>query len=128
MLIFYSPDSCKTRKKMLYASTKSTLKNEFGSGNISLEYFATTLEEMLVKSIMTWYSEQMDEDLATKHQWTSPDTDPDTALSDHFSQSMRFNHPGDFNKRNVEFLTHKEIEKLAVKAQSFQMSLEKNDS
>ena len=129
ILIFYSPDSCKTRTKMLYASTKSTLKNEFGSGNISMEYFATTLEEMLVKSIITWYNEQTDEESAPKHQWTTPDVDNDTALADHFSHAMpRLNASGDFNKRNAEFLTPNEIEKLAVKAQSFQMSLEKNET
>ena len=34
MLISWSPDTASVRNKMLYASTKATLKKEFGGGQI----------------------------------------------------------------------------------------------
>jgi len=41
LLINWSPDSSAIRQKMLYASTKATLKQEFGSGQIIEELHAT---------------------------------------------------------------------------------------
>ncbi|KAI5756249.1 twinfilin isoform X2 [Diaphorina citri] len=41
LLIFWSPDDSPVRQKMLYASTKSTLKQDFGSGQIKEEIHAT---------------------------------------------------------------------------------------
>lgn len=41
LLIFWSPDDAPVRQKMLYASTKSTLKQDFGSGQIKEEIHAT---------------------------------------------------------------------------------------
>uniref|UniRef100_A0A8D8VYF0 Twinfilin n=2 Tax=Cacopsylla melanoneura TaxID=428564 RepID=A0A8D8VYF0_9HEMI len=41
LLIFWSPDESPVRQKMLYASTKSTLKQDFGSGQIKEEIHAT---------------------------------------------------------------------------------------
>lgn len=42
LLISYTPDTAKIREKMLYASTKATLKKEFGSTHIKEEYHATS--------------------------------------------------------------------------------------
>lgn len=42
LLISYTPDTAKIRDKMLYASTKATLKKEFGSTHIKEEYHATS--------------------------------------------------------------------------------------
>lgn len=39
------PETATTRQKMLYASTKATLKNEFGSAHIKEEMHGTTIEE-----------------------------------------------------------------------------------
>lgn len=41
MLISWSPDDAPVRQKMLYASTKATLKQEFGSGQIKEELHGT---------------------------------------------------------------------------------------
>jgi len=41
MLISWSPDEAAVRQKMLYASTKATLKQEFGSGQIKEELHGT---------------------------------------------------------------------------------------
>lgn len=41
LLLSWTPDSATIRQKMLYASTKATLKNEFGSSHIKEEYNAT---------------------------------------------------------------------------------------
>lgn len=43
ILIFWSPDNSPVRQKMLYASTKATLKQEFGTANIKEEIHATVL-------------------------------------------------------------------------------------
>ncbi|XP_071443638.1 twinfilin [Hetaerina americana] len=44
-LISWSPDDSPVRQKMLYASTKATLKQEFGGGQIKEEIHATIKEE-----------------------------------------------------------------------------------
>ena len=41
-----------TRQKMIYASTKSTLKTEFGLSLIKEEYHATQIEEMTYKGYL----------------------------------------------------------------------------
>lgn len=46
MLISWTPDSSSIRQKMLYASTKATLKLEFGSARILEEIFATEPKEV----------------------------------------------------------------------------------
>ncbi|EDV91615.1 twinfilin [Drosophila grimshawi] len=45
LLISWIPDTASIRQKMVYASTKATLKTEFGSAYIAEELHATTLEE-----------------------------------------------------------------------------------
>lgn len=46
MLISWIPDSATIRQKMIYASTKSTLKLEFGSSYLKEEYHATSPDEI----------------------------------------------------------------------------------
>jgi len=46
LLITWSPDDSPVREKMMYASTKATLKLEFGGGQISDEFFATSMEDI----------------------------------------------------------------------------------
>lgn len=46
LLLSWSPDSAPVRQKMLYASTKATLKQEFGSAHIKDEMHATVKEEV----------------------------------------------------------------------------------
>lgn len=46
MLISWIPDISTIRQKMIYASTKSTLKLEFGGSYLKEEYHATTPEEI----------------------------------------------------------------------------------
>lgn len=45
LLISYTPDTAAIRQKMLYASTKATMKKEFGSQHIKEEYFAASERE-----------------------------------------------------------------------------------
>ncbi|XP_076344198.1 twinfilin-1-like isoform X1 [Tachypleus tridentatus] len=45
VLISWSPDNSPVREKMLYASTKASLKKEFGGSYIKYELFATTKED-----------------------------------------------------------------------------------
>ncbi|BET02496.1 Twinfilin-1 [Nesidiocoris tenuis] len=51
LLISWSPDDSPVRQKMLYASTKATLKQEFGSGQITQELHATAPEDLSVVGI-----------------------------------------------------------------------------
>lgn len=45
LLMSYTPDTATIRQKMLYASTKATMKKEFGSTHIKEEYHATSQRE-----------------------------------------------------------------------------------
>ncbi|XP_067616643.1 twinfilin [Eurosta solidaginis] len=45
LLLSWVPDTATIRQKMVYASTKATLKNEFGSSHITEELHATNKEE-----------------------------------------------------------------------------------
>nr|CAG4644160.1 EOG090X0A90 [Lepidurus arcticus] len=49
LLVSWSPDSAPVREKMLYASTKATLKNEFGHSFIKNELFCSSKDELTVK-------------------------------------------------------------------------------
>nr|CAG4652027.1 EOG090X0A90 [Triops cancriformis] len=49
LLVTWSPDSSPVREKMLYASTKATLKNNFGHSFIKNELFCSTKEELSLK-------------------------------------------------------------------------------
>lgn len=55
--ILYSPEYSNVRKKMLYASTKSTLKKEFGTG-IAFDYFADSEEALAVDAFSAWIKEK----------------------------------------------------------------------
>ena len=46
IFISWSPDNSQVRQKMLYASTKATLKLNFKINSIVHDYFATTHEEL----------------------------------------------------------------------------------
>lgn len=46
LFICWSPDNSPVRQKMLYASTKATLKKEFGGGQIKHEIFGTQKEDV----------------------------------------------------------------------------------
>ncbi|GFS86441.1 twinfilin-2 [Trichonephila clavipes] len=49
LFISWSPDNSAVRQKMLYASTKATLKKEFGGGQIKDELFGTQREDISLK-------------------------------------------------------------------------------
>ncbi|KAG8194422.1 hypothetical protein JTE90_011032 [Oedothorax gibbosus] len=49
LFISWSPDNSPVRQKMLYASTKATLKKEFGSGQIKDEIFGTQREDVSLR-------------------------------------------------------------------------------
>ena len=46
ILISWSPDSSSVRDKMLYASTKATLKKEFGGGQIYDDVYGNVKEDI----------------------------------------------------------------------------------
>ncbi|KAF4516797.1 hypothetical protein B566_EDAN004636 [Ephemera danica] len=46
LLVSWSPEGSPVRQKMLYASTKATLKQEFGGGQIKEELFGTSLDDV----------------------------------------------------------------------------------
>ncbi len=47
MFVCYVPDNAPVRLKMLYASTRATLRKVFGDHRFRFEVFATTLVRML---------------------------------------------------------------------------------
>lgn len=54
LFVSWSPESSPVREKMIYASTKSTVKQEFGSGSIFADYFVSSPEDLSVDSITKW--------------------------------------------------------------------------
>lgn len=51
LLISWCPDVAPIRQKMLYASTKATLKQEFGSAKIKEELHGTSMVQLIVYNI-----------------------------------------------------------------------------
>nr|CAG4648787.1 EOG090X0A90 [Polyphemus pediculus] len=49
LLITWIPENAPVREKMIYASTKATLKSQFGSGQIKEDYLGTVLEDVTLK-------------------------------------------------------------------------------
>lgn len=49
LFISWSPDTATIRQKMLYASTKATLKQEFGTGQIKEEIHGTVLSDITLE-------------------------------------------------------------------------------
>uniref|UniRef100_A0A6G1SMT0 Twinfilin-1 n=1 Tax=Aceria tosichella TaxID=561515 RepID=A0A6G1SMT0_9ACAR len=51
LFVSWTPESSAVRDKMIYASTKSTVKQEFGSGSIFADYFITCSEDLSVDAV-----------------------------------------------------------------------------
>lgn len=56
LLISWSPDSAQVRQKMLYASTKATLKQEFGTSQIKEEIHATVPTDVTLEGYKKYKS------------------------------------------------------------------------
>ncbi|KAE8745495.1 hypothetical protein FOCC_FOCC007875 [Frankliniella occidentalis] len=59
MLISWSPDDAPVRQKMLYASTKATLKQEFGSGQIKEELHGTVKDDITMSGFLKHKKNEM---------------------------------------------------------------------
>jgi len=53
-LIVWSPEGSPVREKMLYASTKATLKKEFGTNHLTCDYFASCQDELSLPSYLSF--------------------------------------------------------------------------
>ena len=51
LFVSWSPDTAPIRQKMLYASTKATLKQEFGTSQIKEELHGTILVTIQIKFV-----------------------------------------------------------------------------
>lgn len=54
LFVSWTPESSPVREKMIYASTKSTVKQEFGSGSIFADYFVAGSEDLSVEAVKKW--------------------------------------------------------------------------
>lgn len=54
LFVSWTPESSPVREKMIYASTKSTVKQEFGGGSIFADYFVAGPEDLSVDSVRKW--------------------------------------------------------------------------
>lgn len=54
MLINWTPEGSPVREKMLYASTKASLKKDFGSSSIVIDYFSSCQEEISLPSLKSY--------------------------------------------------------------------------
>lgn len=59
LFITWSPDFASVKQKMLYASTKSTLKREFGAGQIKDELFGTIRDDVTLDGYFKHMSAQL---------------------------------------------------------------------
>lgn len=62
LLIVWSPEGSPVREKMLYASTKATLKKEFGSAAITSDLFACSQEEASLPSFRLYLDRKQAEE------------------------------------------------------------------
>lgn len=51
LFVSWTPESSPVREKMIYASTKSTVKQEFGGGSIFADYFISTVEDLSLENV-----------------------------------------------------------------------------
>ena len=58
LFITWSPDFAIVKQKMLYASTRSTLKQEFGAGQIKDELFGTSKEDIMLEGYLKHVTSQ----------------------------------------------------------------------
>jgi len=54
LFVSWTPESSSVREKMIYASTKSTAKQEFGSGSIFADYFVASPEDLSLDAVTKW--------------------------------------------------------------------------
>lgn len=54
LFVSWTPETSSVRDKMIYASTKSTLKQEFGGGSIFADYFVSSSDDLSVESVKKW--------------------------------------------------------------------------
>lgn len=54
LFVSWTPESSSVREKMIYASTKSTAKQEFGGGSIFADYFVSSPEDLSLDSVTKW--------------------------------------------------------------------------
>lgn len=54
LFVSWTPESSPVREKMIYASTKSTVKQEFGGGSIFADYFVAGPEDLSVDAVRKW--------------------------------------------------------------------------
>lgn len=59
LFITWSPDFSTVKNKMLYAATKSTLKQEFGAGQIKDELFGTVKEDIILDGYLKHIKSQL---------------------------------------------------------------------
>lgn len=54
LFVSWTPESSPVREKMIYASTKSTVKQEFGGGSIFADYFISCVEDLSLEAVEKW--------------------------------------------------------------------------
>src|SRR5690606_6140101 len=107
--ILYSPEGSNVRQKMLFASTKATLKNVFGTG-IRFDYFADSYDSLSFDSFSSWLQDK-------SAKVTAADDDDQTGQEFYFSKPVT----------TESLLTATEDERRRVKQLEFDMSLARNE-
>ena len=96
LLLVWSPEGSPVREKMLYASTKATLKKEFGAASISYDLHASTHEEASLSSCQAYMKRKRaeengehDENLLTAQERDLALVKAQEALSSNINKSNR---------------------------------------
>lgn len=54
LFVSWTPETSLVREKMIYASTKSTVKQAFGGGSIFADYFVASADELSLDAVTKW--------------------------------------------------------------------------
>ena len=89
LFILWSPETSSVRQKMVYASTKATLKQQFGGGNIVHDYFATNFDEISFTGLKSWLKSSKEGLPLTREEQELKTVRRDEALSSCISKTTK---------------------------------------
>jgi len=81
IMIFFVPEVCKVKQKMVYASSSSSLKDGLGSGHFVQDYHISTTEECTLKEYTNSIGEVDQMDLLTMEEIMAKEAEEESQMS-----------------------------------------------
>ena len=95
ILISWSPDSASVRNKMLYASTKASLKKEFGGGHIYDDLYGNLKEDI---SLLGYEKHVKHEESSREDMMTQEEKEREEVKKVNNTQTVYEGFPGLYNR------------------------------